>query len=97
MGHFGYLFIFLCSGAGKGEFEAPVGGGGCNFLLKIPGGGGGSPGRGGGARGRESVCGDLGGGGRLNIFFRGRNSHQAGLLPQGVVRRRSDEEMNRKR
>ena len=26
--------------------------------------------------GRDSVCGELGGGGELNIFFRGRNAHQ---------------------
>ena len=48
--------------------------GGSVFLLKVPEGGGGVlPGRRGG-RGREAVCGDLGGG--QNIFFRRRNSHQ---------------------
>ena len=33
------IFIFFCSGRGKGESEAP-GGRGIHFLLKIPGGGG---------------------------------------------------------
>ena len=30
------IFYFLCSGEGKGEFEAPGSGGGVGFLLKIP-------------------------------------------------------------
>ena len=53
-------FFFFCSGAGKGESEAPGGGG--RFLLKIPGGGGGS-GRecvGGGARGGRVFARKLG-------------------------------------
>ena len=33
------IFYFFSPGEGKGEFEAP-GGGGFGFLLKIPGGGG---------------------------------------------------------
>ena len=59
---------FFSSGRGKGECEAPGGGGG--VLLKIPGGGGGfSRGR----RGREGACGELGilgGGGAKHFFFR---------------------------
>ena len=51
------IFYFFCSGRGKGESEA-TGGGGVDFLLKVPQGGG-SPG-GGGPRGREGVCGKLG-------------------------------------
>ena len=43
--------------------------------MQIPEGGGGSPRRRGiGPRGREGLCGELGGG--LKYFFRGRNSHQ---------------------
>ena len=51
-------------------------GGGGGFFIEspkrgvLPGEGGGGP------RGREGVCGDFLGGGGLNIFFRGRNSHQ---------------------
>ena len=33
------IFYFFCSGRGKGESEAP-GGGGVDYLLRIPGGGG---------------------------------------------------------
>ena len=44
-------------------------------------------GGGGGARGREGVCvaGNLGGGG-LNIFFRGRNSHQDYLSAPSICK-----------
>ena len=56
--------IFFCSGEGKGSPRGQERSG-FRFLLKIPGGGGGLPGEegGGGARGREGVCGELGGGG----------------------------------
>ena len=55
---FRIFFIFLCWGRGKGESEAPVGGG-VGFLLKILEGGGGA-GRGGAERpGPEGVCGEL--------------------------------------
>ena len=54
-------------GAGGGR------GAGVGFLLKKEGRV--SPEREGGLRGWEAVCGELGGG--LNIFFRGRNAHQA--------------------
>ena len=57
------------------------------FLLKIPGGGGGSSGRvGAGGRGAERVfMGNLGG---VKYFvFRGRNSHQVWVLPHlGMAR-----------
>ena len=64
-------FFFFCSGRGKGESEAP-GGGGCRFFIDNPrkrvfrrerGRGG----------GRVSAAnrGILGGGGGLNIFFSG--------------------------
>ena len=69
-----FFIFFFRSGEGKGESEAP-GEGATIFLLKIPGGGVSRAGGGGGMRGREGVCGEFGGGG-LNIFFRGRNSHQ---------------------
>ena len=71
-----FFYFFLLGGEGKGESKVPGGGGGGFFLWKIPGGGVFRVGRGrwGGARGREGVCGELGGG--ANIFFRGRNSHQ---------------------
>ena len=63
---FQIFLIFFCSGEGKGESEAPVGGGGAIFLLKIPGGGG--------SLGRVGAAGGLGGclwgiwGEGLNIF-----------------------------
>ena len=50
-------------------------GAGAGLLLKIPGGGG-SFRRGGEGEGPEGVCEEFGGGGGLNFFFRGRNSHQ---------------------
>ena len=66
------IFYFLFgSGRGNGESEVPGGG------IESPKGGGGSP-RWEGPTGRKGVCspsGDLEGG-RLNIFFRGRNVHQ---------------------
>ena len=69
---FRIFFIFFRSGRGKGESEAP-GGGGIDFLLKIPGGGGGGlQDRRGRGAGRVSAVtwGILrGGGGGQNIFF----------------------------
>ena len=76
-GRFGYFLFFFGSGRGKGESEAA--GGVVDFLLEIPEGGGLHEE---GPRGREGVCGKLGifgGGGGLNIFFRGRNVHQVSL------------------
>ena len=59
-------------------FEAPGAGGGSDFLLKIPGGGGVSLAGGGGEAMVPGGClRGIGGGGGLNIFFRGRNSHRA--------------------
>ena len=68
------FYFFLLGGGERGVRGA--GRGADDFLLKIPGGGGGSPGRvGAGGRGAGRVfAGNLGGG--LNIFFRGRNAHQ---------------------
>ena len=71
--------LFFCRGGGRGSPRLREGGAG--FLLKIPGGGRGSPGRE-GPRGREGLCGELGnfgeGGGLIFFcFLRGRNVHQA--------------------
>ena len=63
------IFYFFCSGERKGEFEAPGGGRGDDFLLKIPGRGVSRAGRGGGARGWEGVCGEFGWGGAKYFFF----------------------------
>ena len=69
-----YLF-FSARGRGRGSPRCWEGGG-CDSLLKIPGGGG-SHGRvGAGGRGAGRVFAGNWGGGGLNIFFRGRNSHQ---------------------
>ena len=57
--------IFMLGGGGRGS---PRRQGVGRFLMENPCRGG-SPGRGGGGRVREGV-------GRLNIFSRGRNSHQ---------------------
>ena len=64
-------FTFICSGRGKGEFEAP-GEGGDRFLLKLPEGGGFLQERE-GPRGEEGVCGELGnlGGGGAEYFLGG--------------------------
>ena len=70
------IFIFFCSGEGKGESGAAGRGGEGQFVFKIPGGGGGGPRRGWEGRVSAGNLGELGGGG-LNIFFRGRNVHQA--------------------
>ena len=75
-GRFGYFLFFSARGGGRGSPRRREGVGG-RFLLKIPGaggvsGGGGPEGPGGCLR----RIGDFGGGGDLNIFFRGRNVHQ---------------------
>ena len=90
-GRFGYFFF--CSGERKGESEAPGGGRGNDFLLKIPGGGVSWPGGGGGARGWQGACGEFGGGGGAKYFFWGRNSPQV-LRPQDSV---SSKRCSRKR
>ena len=68
----------MCSRRGKGESEAP-GGGGDQFFIESPRRRGGSPGRD-RPRGREGVSGESGNsgrwGGRLNIFFGAENVHQ---------------------
>ena len=71
------IFNFFLLGGGEGESEAP-GGGGAFFLIENPTRGGGFPG-GKGPRGREGI-GEFWGGGGLNIFFRGRNVHQVGVV-----------------
>ena len=71
-----FFIFFFCSGTGKGESEGTQRGG-VDFLLKIPQGGGVS--RRGRGVGRVSAANWGfwgGGGGGLNIFFRGRNVHQ---------------------
>ena len=76
-GRFGYFLFFFCSREGKGSPRRRKGAG-VRFLMKISGGGGGSP----GGRGVEGPggclrrMGNLGGGGGLNIFLGGRNVHQ---------------------
>ena len=71
-GCFGYFFF--CSGEGRGESEAPGGGGGCSF-LEIPEGEISQEKRP-GADGHEGMCGEFWGGGGGKYFFSGRNSHQ---------------------
>ena len=66
------IFLFFLLRGGEGGVQSTGGGGGAIFSGKSQEG---SPrwwGR--GSEGAESVCGEFGGG--LNIFFRGRNSHQ---------------------
>ena len=68
------FYFFSARGGGRGS-PRPPGGGGVDFLLKIPEGGG-SPG-GEGAEGPGGCLrriGDFGGGG-AKYFFRGRNVH----------------------
>ena len=70
------IFIFSVRGRGKGSPRRQEGRGGGGFLCKIQEGGGSSGRVGGGEGGWEGVCGEFFLGGGLNIFFRGRNSHQ---------------------
>ena len=67
------ILIFFCSRRGKGESEAPGGGWGSVFFLKIPGGGVSRRGRGAeGLGGRVQRIGELGGGGvGAKHFFSG--------------------------
>ena len=73
-GRFEYFLFFSARGRGRGSLRRQEGAG-VGLLLKIPGGrvlpreGGWGEGPGGCLRG-------FGGGGDLNIFFRGRNAHQ---------------------
>ena len=64
------IFYFFCSGEGKGESEAPAGGG--DFYWKSHGWG---------------RVGERPGGGGLDIFFRGRNSHE-GFVEKKTIRTR---------
>ena len=70
---FRIFFIFFWYGEGKGEFRGAGKGRGSVFYWKSQEAGGGAPTREGG---RGAVRGNWGGGGELNIFFRGRNAHQ---------------------
>ena len=65
------IIIIICSGRGNGESERR--GGGIDFLLKFPGGGGLQEGGGERPRGQEGFCGELGilGGGGVKYFFFG--------------------------
>ena len=71
-GRFGYFLFFCARERGRRNPRRQKGGGGSVF-IENPRRGGGFPG-GGGGRHREGVWREFGGG--LNIFFRGRNSHQ---------------------
>ena len=74
------IFYFFLLGEAEGSPRRWEGGGGFDFLLKIPGGGGFW--RRGGAEGPRVFAANLGiGGGGLDIFFRGRN------VLQGVKQR----------
>ena len=80
-GRFGYFLLFLLGG-GEGAVRGARKGG-VGFLLKIPGEGregGGSIGPGGCPQG-------IGGGGGLNMLFRGRNSHQVNFTTFRTSRR----------
>ena len=69
------IFYFFGLGESERGVRGAGRGGGSVFLMKMSGGGGVLH----DGRGREGVCGELGGfggGGGLNIFFRGRNVHQ---------------------
>ena len=83
------MFYFFCSGEAQGSPRRQGGGGG-QFLIEK---GGLLPGEGAGGQGAGRVSEGNLGGARLNIFFRGRNSHQAqigfgkslrGLLEKGL-------------
>ena len=72
-----YIFFF-CSGRGKGESGAPGAGWGRFLIENFRRGGVSRRGRGRGAgRVELGIFFFAGGGGGLNIFFRGRNVHQA--------------------
>ena len=75
---FRIFFIFVLLGGGGGGVRG-AGEGGSSAKSQE----GGFPGGWGGGRGWEGVCGQLGGGG-LNIFFRGRNSHQVFCKLEGA-------------
>ena len=83
-GRFGYFLFFFGRGEGRGS-PRRWGGGGFDFLLKIPGGGGSSRG---GSEGPGGCCGELGNlGGGLNIFFSGpKCPPSTGLHPQFQTR-----------
>ena len=75
---FRVFFLFSARGSGKGSLRRWEGGGGTIFYWKCQEAGSpGQVGAGGGGQGAGRVsAGNLGGGGSLNFFFRGRNSHQ---------------------
>ena len=66
-GRFGYFLFFSAPGRGKGESEAK-GGGGADFLLKIPGRGVSRRERGRGGGRVSGRIGEFGGGGEIYFF-----------------------------
>ena len=71
------FFIFSARGRGRGSLRRREGGGGFGLFIENPRRGGVSSGRGAEGPGRfMRQIGAFGGGGGLNIFFRGRNVHQ---------------------
>ena len=84
-GRFEYFLFFSARGRGRGSPRRQKGAG-VGFLLKTPRGGGFSHKREGGGRGARRVSEGNFGGGDLNIFFRGRNAHQAVLSKQYSAR-----------
>ena len=75
-GHFEYFLFFSAREGEGGVRDRARGGGGGRFFIEKSQEAGLQEGE--GPRGRKGVCGELGSwGGGLNIFFRGRNVHQA--------------------
>ena len=68
-----YIFFFFLPGGGSPERQE---GGGFGFNIENLRRGGGSPTGGGGRGGREGVCGEMGGGVGLDIFFGAENARQ---------------------
>ena len=75
------IFYFFLLGGGEGEYEAPGGGGGVRLFFENPRRGGLTGGWGPGGEGPGECLRGIGGG-VLNFFFRGRNSHQVYLRSQ---------------
>ena len=81
------IFYFFPLGEGKGESEAPGGGGARFFNGKSQEGGGGGRlrvGGRGGARGREGVCREFGGGGAKSFFSGPKFPPRSGSAMEGV-------------
>ena len=81
-GRFGYFLFFSARGGGRGSPGRRERGG--SIFIENPRRGGLQEGRGQGA-GRVSAANlGIGGGGGLNIFFRGRSVHQGMLVLKGI-------------